>query len=91
MAHDAALATALKRNSDIIATSEPNKRISEGPGWFDDTTQRAAVHILNKKIKIKKIVTKRGFVAIRLNDLTLYDVICHQIQPWMNSRTTPDE
>lgn len=49
------MATANDRGADVLIISEPYRCRPEEEGWFPDSTNRAAVVIVNPTIRVQEI------------------------------------
>lgn len=73
-AHDLAYAVALKNGADMIIASEPNKKLISGGGWIGDQQSDVAILLLNRRLEIKGISKRKGFVILKTKQLNIIEV-----------------
>ncbi|XP_072395164.1 uncharacterized protein [Diabrotica undecimpunctata] len=81
VAHDLIYAKALAINADLIIVPEPNVNIVKKFGWITDTRSDVAIYLMNKRVQIRKITKKEGFVKVNMNDVSI--IACY-ISPNIN-------
>lgn len=77
-AYDAAYATTLEKDIDILIASEPNKKIVCGRSWICDNKKDVAVSLINSNIQVHTIRKGDGTLTI---SFTNFDLICCYISP----------
>ncbi|XP_045482746.1 uncharacterized protein LOC123686562 [Harmonia axyridis] len=73
-AHDVAWKDAIGNNVDILAISEPNRKICQQEGWHMDKRGDVAVRICNRQVEVNKIVTGSSYIQVSLEGIELFVV-----------------
>jgi hypothetical protein len=71
-AHDLFAAEVEMSNIDIAIVAEPNKKIAETANWDVDRKGDCAIICLNKKCSPEIVTRGNGYIAVRLQKLTIY-------------------
>lgn len=77
-AHDLAYAVADVRMIDMVVVAEPNRNRTTGGGWLKDIRDDVAVYIRNRKLEIKNVERRNGWLRIEFSGFNMY---CCYISP----------
>lgn len=74
LAHDMATATAYELDADLIIGSETNIKAAKKYGWLTDQRSNVAIVIRNRKLKVRKVNSKNGYLVLGLAEEVIYGI-----------------
>lgn len=71
MAHDLVYAKAQEIGADLLAVTEPNKKMMTKSGWITDIRLDAAIYVMNKSCGLTSTRSHDGYVQANFEDVVL--------------------